>query len=202
MSAKLPLSFYEHDDVTYVAQSLLGKVLCTHIDGIYTSGIIVETEAYRGTDDKACHSCSFGYTERTKIMFGRPGVAYVFLCYGIHHLFNVVTNKEDRADAVLIRAIEPCDGIEHILKRRNHSTLKRATGGGPGIVSSALGITTKKHYGADLLESTIWIEERGSQISDDKIISSPRIGVDYAGEDALLPWRYRIRNNKFTSPQE
>lgn len=196
---KLPRSFYQRDDVAQIARELLGKVLSTSFNGVLTSGIIVETEAYNGRNDKACHSFVHGKTERTKIMFGDAGYAYVYLCYGIHHLFNVVTNSEGLADAVLIRAIEPLNGIELILNRRKKTKLERSVGGGPGIASRALGITTKD-YGTDLLQKTIWIENTPKDYPDFEIISSPRVGVDYAEEDALRPWRFRIRGNGFTSP--
>ena len=196
---KLPSNFYKRDDVTEIARELVGKVLCTQISGVFTTGKIVETEAYSGKDDKACHSFIHGKTERTKVMFGPPGFAYVYLCYGIHHLFNVVTNQEGNADAVLIRAIEPIDGVEHILKRRNKIKLHRSVGGGPGIASQALGITTKQ-YGTDLSGDTIWIEDREIKLSDKEIIASPRVGISYAGEHADRPWRFRIKDNPFTSP--
>ncbi len=196
---RLPRTFYERDDVVQIAKELLGKVLCTRFEGEFTSGIIVETEAYNGRTDRACHSFLHGKTERTKIMFGEPGNAYVYLCYGIHHLFNVVTNKQGLADAVLIRGIEPLDGIDTILERRKKTKLVRSVGGGPGIASQALGITTKD-YGTNLSGELIWIEDRGIKISDSEIIASPRVGVDYAGEDAKLPWRFRIKDNGFTSP--
>lgn len=200
MSAvKLEQSFYSGNDPVPIAKALLGKLLCTNFDGVLTSGMIVETEAYNGRTDKACHSHIHGKTERTKIMFGKPGIAYVYLCYGIHHLFNVVTNIEGNADAILIRGIEPVDGIDTILKRRGKSKLERSAGGGPGIASQALRITTK-NYGEDLQGDLIWIEDRNIEIPDTQIISSPRVGVDYAGDDAKLPWRFRIKGNKFTSP--
>lgn len=199
MTKKLKLNFYERDDVVLIAKQLLGKVLCTNFNGVLTSGKIVETEAYNGRTDKACHSHIHGKTERTKIMFGNAGVSYIYLCYGIHHLFNVVTNQEGNADAVLIRGIEPLEGIDTILNRRGKAKLERSVGGGPGIVSQALGITTE-HYGTDLCGDLIWIEDRNIQIKDSEIIASPRVGVEYAGEDAKLPWRFRIKGNKFTSP--
>jgi len=197
---KLNRGFYAHHDVVKVAKKLLGKFLCTKTGNVLTAGMIVETEAYCGRNDEACHACLHGKTERTKIMYGKPGFAYVYLCYGIHHLFNVVTNKKGFADAVLIRAIEPLEGIDQILSRRNQTQLKRSSGGGPGIVSQALGIKTNVHYGTDLTQNTIWIEGRNFAVPDKKIIASPRVGVDYAGEDAKLPWRFRIKNNRFTSP--
>lgn len=197
---KLNRHFYSHHDVVEVAKNLLGKFLCTKTGNVFTAGMIVETEAYNGRNDKACHAHIHGKTERTKIMYGKPGFAYVYLCYGIHHLFNVVTNKKDFADAVLIRAIEPRDGIQEILTRRGHKKLQPSTGGGPGIVSQALGINTNLHYGEDLTQNTIWIEDRNFALSEEDIIASARVGVDYAGEDAKLPWRFRIKNNRFTSP--
>ncbi len=199
MPEKLPLNFYQRDDVVLIAKELLGKVLCTNINGVLTKGIIVETEAYNGRSDKACHAHFAGKTNRTKIMYERGGLAYVYLCYGIHHLFNIVTNKKGLADAVLIRGIEPIEGVELILKRRNKKKLERSVGGGPGIASQALGILTD-HYGTDLLEDLIWIEDHEKILQSDEIIASPRVGVDYAGEDALLPWRFRIKDNGLTSP--
>ena len=199
MGTKLDIDFYERDDVVQIAQELLGKVLCTQMNGIITKGIIVETEAYNGRTDKACHAHFAGKTNRTKIMYERGGLAYVYLCYGIHHLFNIVTNKEGLADAVLVRGIEPLEGIDQILKRRNKTKLERSVGGGPGIVSQALGITTS-HYGTDLTGNLIWIEDHSKSISTKNLIASPRVGVDYAEEDALLPWRFRIKDNPFTSP--
>jgi DNA-3-methyladenine glycosylase len=199
MPKKLSLSFYERDDVVQVAKDLLGKILCTNIDGLITKGIIVETEAYNGRTDKACHAHFAGKTNRTKIMYERGGLAYVYLCYGIHHLFNIVTNKEGLADAVLVRGIEPLEGIDQILKRRNKKKLERSVGGGPGIASQALGITTQ-FYGTDLLGDMIWIEDHNKILQSDDIIASPRVGVDYAEKDALLPWRFRIKGNKYTSP--
>ncbi len=199
MATKLPISFYEQDDVVHIAKLLLGKVLCTHLNGVLTKGIIVETEAYNGRTDKACHAHFAGKTNRTKIMYERGGLAYVYLCYGIHHLFNIVTNKKGLADAVLVRGIEPLEGIDHILNRRNKTKLERSAGGGPGIVSQALGISTD-HYGTDLTGSLIWIEDHKPTVPEQNIITSPRVGVDYAEEDALLPWRFRIKDNPFTSP--
>lgn len=196
---KLPRSFYARNDVALIAKELLGKILCTEFDGVFTSGKIVETEAYNGENDKACHSCVHGLTDRTKVMFGEPGFSYVYLCYGIHHLFNVVSNVENKADAILIRAIEPMDGVEEILRRRNKTKLHRSVGGGPGIASKALGITTQ-HYGVDLLGNEIWIEDRGITVSENQIVSSPRVGVDYAGDDAKRPWRFRVKDNTYTSP--
>ncbi len=194
---KLPDSFYTHADVVHVSKALLGKYLVTNIDGQLTSGIIVETEAYCGRGDKACHA-NYKRTPRTEIMYQSGGVAYVYLCYGIHYLFNVVTNVENLADAVLVRAIEPVEGIESMLARRNMKQLAKRITAGPGCLTQALGIN-KLHYGANLNGGTVWIEDRGKVVNETDIMAGPRIGVDYAGDDALLPWRFWLRDNKYVS---
>lgn len=195
---KITKEFYENEDVVDVAKQLLGKLLCTNIDGVFTSGKIVETEAYCGATDKACHAHLNRRTKRTEIMFGEGGHAYVYLCYGIHALFNIVTNKKGSADAVLIRAIEPVDGIEAMLERRKMDKTAYRLTAGPGILSQALGIDTS-HYGTDLAGNLIWLEDHKVIVDNNEIISSARVGIDYAGEDALLPWRFRIRGNKWCS---
>jgi DNA-3-methyladenine glycosylase len=195
----LPESFYTRKDVVKIAQELLGKVLITRFNGIVTSGMITETEAYAGVSDKASHAYGNRRTNRTDIMFWQGGVAYIYLCYGIHHLFNVVTNKAGVPHAVLIRAIEPLEGIEHMLLRRGKGKFTATLTAGPGALSGALGIQTV-HTGNTLLEvSGITIEDRGLKIKPEDIVSSKRIGVDYAQEDALLPYRFYIKGNKFVS---
>ncbi|SFE40693.1 DNA-3-methyladenine glycosylase [Thermoflexibacter ruber] len=194
---KLLPSFYLNPDVVEVAKQLLGKYLCTDFGEGLTIGKIVETEAYCGATDKACHA-HFKRTRRNSIMFARGGVAYVYLCYGVHHLFNVVTNQEGLADAVLIRGIEPIEGIELMLKRRGFSHLAHSLTAGPGAMSKALGITTD-YYGTDLCGNKIWIADEGIAIPENQIIASPRVGVAYAEEDALLPWRFRIKGNPWSS---
>jgi DNA-3-methyladenine glycosylase len=195
----LPESFYTRKDVVKIARELLGKVLVTRFDGVTTSGIITETEAYAGVVDKASHAYGGRRTQRTDIMFWQGGVAYVYLCYGIHHLFNVVTNKADIPHAVLIRAVEPLEGIEYMLERRGKEKLTTALTAGPGALSGALGIRTahtgKMLSGMDM----ITIEDRGVIIKPKDIVASKRIGVDYAKEDALLPYRFYIRDNKYVS---
>lgn len=188
MNKKLERSFYARPDVVAVSRELLGKVLATHINGVTTAGIITETEAYMGAVDKASHAYGGKVTPRNKIMYGQAGHAYIYLCYGIHHLFNVVTNAEGVAHAVLVRAIHPVDGQATMLKRRKTRTL---TTGGPGTLTQALGIRTSQN-GADLLGNLIWIEERHIVVPQEAIITGPRIGVDFAGEDALLPYRFHF----------
>ncbi|WP_436517451.1 DNA-3-methyladenine glycosylase [Ekhidna sp. To15] len=191
---KLPRSFYQRTDVVQIAKDLLGKVLVTHVDGVLTAGKIVETEAYCGRGDKACHANN-KRTPRTEIMYSDGGTAYVYLCYGIHHLFNVVTNVEGMADAVLIRALEPIQGIDAMNERRNFTKAKLASG--PGTLAQAMGIHVKMS-GVDLCEDQIWIVDNDGEEKLD-IQSDTRIGVEYAEEDALKPWRFLIAGNKFVS---
>lgn len=199
MSKILSQSFYRRDDVVNISRELLGKVLCTQFEGtIQTAGIITETEAYRGRDDKACHAHG-KRTDRTEVMYHAGGKAYVYLCYGIHHLFNIVTNTEGIADAILIRAIQPVEGLELMLERRGQEEVSPKLTAGPGRVSQSLGITTD-YYGMDLTGNhSIWIEDRGHSIEQSQIQSSPRIGVDYAGEDAKRPWRFFLKESKWVS---
>lgn len=182
--------FYNRPDVVQISKDLLGCILCTKVKGVFTSGIITETEAYCGRNDKACHANNDTRTARTEVMYGPPGHSYVYLCYGIHHLFNVVTNREGLADAVLIRAVKPLEGIEIIKQRRGMNFLKKITDG-PGKLSQALAIRTAMS-GCSLFEPPVWIEGRRVKIDEDSITSTPRIGVDYAGEDALREWRFTI----------
>ncbi|MCB0496815.1 MAG: DNA-3-methyladenine glycosylase [Cyclobacteriaceae bacterium] len=197
MSQKLPLSFYTNENVVEVARNLIGCRLYTQLGGVLTGGIIVETEAYNGRTDKACHAFPEKRTERTSVMYEQGGVAYVYFVYGMHYLFNIVTHKKGFADAVLIRAIEPLEGVEEMMLRRGKNVSSKLLTGGPARLSEALGID-KSMNGLSLLDSTVWVEEPLPQISY-KIGASTRIGVDYAGEDALLPWRFYAIGNKFVS---
>jgi len=184
---KLPRSFYLRDDVVTVARELLGKTLVSTIGGTRTAGVITETEAYAGPIDRASHAYGGRRTARNEVMYARGGTAYIYLCYGIHHLFNVVTNDHGTPHAVLIRAIHPTEGRELMHQRRGGT---RLTTGGPGTLTQALGIRTT-HNGTDLLGDTIYIED-GPAPPADIVIAGPRIGVDYAGEDALLPYRFHF----------
>ena len=194
---KLNEAFYLRDQVWQIGKEMIGKFLFTQIDGVTTGGMIVETEAYCGMNDRACHANNGKRTTRNSVMYETGGRAYVYLCYGIHNLFNVVTNIKGRADAILVRAIEPFLGVEIMLKRRNHNTLQNRLTRGPGSLSRALGIDIK-HNGELLLGKTIWIEDH--QINVEHLIySGPRVGVAYAQEDAKKPWRYYIKNNPWVS---
>ena len=195
---KLPKAFYTRPDVVQISRDLLGKFLYSNIDGILTGGMIVETEAYSGRNDKACHAHLERRTKRTEIMYAEGGRAYVYLIYGIYSLFNIVTNVEGLADAVLIRAIEPTEGLKEMQLRRNLPGIQHNLTGGPGLLTMALGIKTK-HYGEDLTGNLIWLEDKGVEIPEAEIIASPRVGIAYAEEHVHLPWRFRIKGNKWTS---
>lgn len=195
---KLPINFYTRTNVLNISKELLGKVLYTRFNNELTAGIIVETEAYNGIVDKASHAHGGRRTKRTETMYQQGGISYVYLCYGIHHLFNVVTNMEGVPHAVLIRAVEPIEGIDIMQRRRNKTTIDTTLTSGPGALSQALGITTNMD-GISLQSSKIWIADNSITISENEIIASPRVGVGYAKEDALLPYRFRIKENKWCS---
>jgi DNA-3-methyladenine glycosylase len=195
---KLPLSFYQNDNVTGIAQQLLGKLLSTYIDGKLTSGIIVETEAYGGITDKASHAYGGRFTNRTKVIYEPAGLTYVYQCYGIHFLLNIVTAAANTPHAVLIRAIEPTVGIDTMMERRGMEVFKNTITKGPGALAKAMGINMTLNK-KDITGDEIWVSENGISIDANQIIACPRIGVDYAGEDALLPWRYYMKDSKFVS---
>lgn len=189
---KLKKVFYAREDVVEIAKDLLGKYLFTNFKGRLTGGIITETEAYIGRTDRASHSFGGRRTARNEHMYAGAGTAYVYICYGMHHLFNVVTNKKDIPDAVLIRAIHPTHGIETMLKRRGMKELKKNLSGGPGTVGVALGID-KIHSGLSLLGDEIWIEDRKLFLDPAKIEVSKRIGVESAGAAAHYPFRFVLK---------
>jgi len=195
---RLSASFYAKDDVVAVARDLLGKVLCTRLNSQLTKAIIVETEAYAGVTDKASHAYGGRRTKRTEPIYGQGGTAYVYLCYGLHHLFNVVTNEAETPHAVLIRAGIPVTGTGRMLKRRNKEKVDDTLLAGPGSLAKALGITTE-HTGLSLMNGQIWIEDQGFEIDDDSLRVGPRVGVDYAGDDALRPYRFRLGTHQAES---
>ncbi len=195
----LPKEFYLRQDVLQIARDLLGKKLVSRIDGIRTAGIITEVEAYSTPDDKACHAYGNRRTPRTEVMFRSGGCAYIYLCYGIHHLFNVVTGPQNMAQAVLIRAIEPVEGLQTMLNRRGQKKISPQLTTGPGVLSAALGLH-KNLSGESLLskKGKIWIENSPLHIKKEDIACSPRIGVAYAEECAKWPWRFYLKNSKWT----
>ena len=197
MGTKLPREFYTRSNVVTVARDLLGKLLVVpDKDGRRVSGIIVETEAYRGPMDRAAHSYGGRRTKRTETMYGIGGTAYVFFVYGMYNQFNVVTNVEDAPHAVLIRALEPVEGIEVMRKRRLGQPDHNLTNG-PGKLCIAMGID-RKLDAADLIGDRVWLEQ-GRTIPRSQIASGPRIGIDYAEEWIEKPWRFWIRDNPFVS---
>jgi DNA-3-methyladenine glycosylase len=194
---KLDSGFYNRADVVKIAKELIGKVLVTQF-GEVTSGRIVETEAYAGAIDRASHAYGNRRTNRTEVIFQQGGLAYVYLCYGIHHLFNVVTNQQDIPHAILIRAIDPIQGIHTMLERTGKHVADFTLTKGPGNVSKALGINTS-HTGFSLLDDDIYIATDEFAVAKKDIIATPRIGVDYAGEDAKLPYRFILKDNPYVS---
>ncbi len=195
---KLPISFYQRDNVLQIAKELMGKLLVTQKDDKEVSGRIVECEAYNGVPDKASHAFGGKRTKRNEVMYGDGGKAYVYLCYGIHHLFNVVTHAEGIPHAILIRSLEPVKGITTMLRRTGKLQMDNSLTRGPGNVSKALGIHTSDS-GTLLTGKSIFLADDGFSYTRKEIFSSPRIGVDYAGNDALLPYRFYIKGNPFVS---
>ena len=193
---KLYESFYLRDNVQEISKELLGKVLVTNIDGLFTSGIITETEAYQAPEDKASHAYNNKRTHRTDVFYKRGSIGYVYLCYGIHNLFNVVTNKENVPHAILIRSLEPVDGIDAMMVRRKKTKFDKTLTTGPGALSQALGIN-KSHNKILLTGNIVWIEDRNIQVGN--ICETTRIGIDYAEEYKDKPWRYYIEGNKWVS---
>ncbi|UNC92641.1 DNA-3-methyladenine glycosylase [Candidatus Contubernalis alkaliaceticus] len=189
---KILKNFY-YDNTVDVARRLLGKILVHSTSEGLLMGKIVETEAYLSRDDPACHAAK-GKTKRNEVMFGPPGNAYVYLIYGMYYCFNVVTRKEGVGEAVLIRAMEPLEGIMEMLKRRGISKVENLTNG-PGKLCQAMGIN-KLHNGISLTDSELFIMDTKANAKTFEIASSPRIGIK-TGKDLLL--RFYISNNPFVS---
>ncbi|HMG82506.1 MAG TPA: DNA-3-methyladenine glycosylase [Ferruginibacter sp.] len=195
---KLTIDFYNRQDVLQIARELLGKIVVTKFDGMTTSGRIVETEAYIAITDQASHTFGGKRTTRNEHMYGNAGTSYVYICYGMHHLFNVVTNEKETPDAVLIRGVEPVKGIDTMLDRSGKLKLDNTLSKGPGNAAKVLGIN-KQHSGLNLLGNKIFIEDDGFVVDDKQIGVSKRIGVEGAGKSALLPYRFYIKGNKYVS---
>lgn len=196
--AKLERDFYTRRDTLRVARELLGKRLVVPAAaGVRVSGRIVETEAYLGVEDKAAHSFGGRRTARTETMYALGGTAYVFFVYGMHHQFNVVTGPEGQPHAVLIRAVEPEEGIE-LMRERRPTRADRELTSGPGKLCRALAIDLT-YDGEDLTARRVWIEDAGVRVAPSNIAEGPRIGVAYAGEDALKPWRFWLKGNEHVS---
>mgnify|MGYP006098293581 CR=1 FL=1 len=188
---KVPLSFFQTNNVQNIAQNLLGKTIYTNISGKITSAIITETEAYQGPEDNASHAYNNKRTTRTEVMYKTGGYCYIYLCYGIHYLFNIVTNVHDIPHAILIRSGKKHSGIEYIQERRGAHIQTSKLLKGPGNFTKGLGIDMKLN-GVKLNTKHIWITN--NEIQNSCITKTQRVGVDYAGEDALLPWRYILQD--------
>lgn len=197
MSRKLPREFYTRSNVLTIARQLLGKLLIVPAsDGSRVSGLIVETEAYRGPQDRASHAYGGRRTNRTETMYKVGGTAYVYFVYGMYYQFNVVTNVTDIPHAILIRAVEPVEGVE-VMRKRRHGHSGHNLTSGPGKLCIALGID-RTLDGADLLGNRVWLAE-GQKLSPRMIASGPRIGIDYAEQWVNKPWRFWIKDNPFVS---
>ena len=194
----LPQSFYERADVVTITKELLGKIVVTNFNNTLTAGRIVEAEAYNGPFDKAAHSYNNRRTKRTEVMYATGGVAYIYLCYGIHQMFNIVTNKTGIPNAVLIRALEPVAGIVNMLTRSNKTVAGFDLTRGPGNAGKCLGLHTS-HTGLSLLSNELYIADDGYNYKENEIAATVRIGVDYAAEDAALPYRLIVKGNKYVS---
>jgi DNA-3-methyladenine glycosylase len=195
---KLPIQFYKRTDVVLIAKELIGKIIVTRFDGITTSGRIVETEAYIGHTDRASHAFAGKRTARNEHMYAAAGTAYVYICYGMHHLFNVVTNKKDIPDAVLIRAVEPLTGTDIMLSRTGKLKLDNSVTKGPGNAAKALGIS-KSHSGIHLLKDEIYIADDGFVMEENLIGISRRIGIERTGDAVEKPYRFYVKGNLFVS---
>ncbi|MEO6133634.1 MAG: DNA-3-methyladenine glycosylase [Ginsengibacter sp.] len=195
---KLPLSFYERKNVVQIAKELLGKIVVTEFENVLTSGRIVETEAYIGLVDKASHSFNGKRSARNEHMYHCAGTAYIYICYGMHQMLNIVTNEKNIPDAILIRAIEPIEGIDAMMERTGKENLDYSITRGPGNVGKALGIY-KRQSGISVLGNEIYVMEDGYKLSKDEIGISKRIGVESAGDDGLLPFRFYVKGNKYVS---
>ena len=194
---KLPREFYARQNVLTVARELLGKLLVVPANnGSRVSGMIVETEAYRGPEDRASHAYGGRRTKRTETMYQLGGTVYVYFVYGMYYQFNVVTNIRDTPHAVLVRALQPLEGIENMRDRRQTHSDRNLTSG-PGKLCIAMGIDRKLDR-EDLLGKRVWIEE-GERIPRTRIASGPRVGIDYAEEWIEKPWRFWLKDNPFVS---
>jgi DNA-3-methyladenine glycosylase len=195
---KLPIQFYNRPDVILIAKELIGKIIVTNFNGLITSARVVETEAYIGLTDRASHTYAGKRTARNEHMYAAAGTAYVYICYGTHHLFNIVTNAQNIPDAVLIRAVEPVSGIDIMLERTGKLKLDSTLTKGPGNAAKALGIS-KSHSGINLLKGEIYITDDGFIIEQGLIGISSRIGIENSGDAVSKPYRFYVRGNRFVS---
>lgn len=200
MSNLIPKTVFLDQDVVKMAKFLIGKKIITHIDGVRISGIITETEAYRAPEDKGSHAYNNKRTERTQTFYMEGGHLYVYLCNGVHALTNIITGPEDVPHAVLLRAIEPIDGVEIMMQRRGKSDFNKTLTSGPGSLSVALGLNlafNAYHFVED--PNQVSIEYADQNIHDNQIVTTTRIGLESAGEWANMPWRFYLKDTKWVS---
>ena len=200
MPTKLPAAFFQRPDVLQIARDLLGKHLCTNLNGIITAGRVVETEAYRHAGDQSMTLHLQRKREQAQGLYVPGGHAYIYTVYNRHALFNIATHDAEHPDTVLIRAVEPTIGVEEMLRRRGLSAPVRALTAGPGVLTQALGITPAL-TGRPVTGEVLWFEDHGEEVAPANIVASARVGLEYAGPEAAgLPWRFRLRDSKWTSP--
>lgn len=200
MLTKLPAAFFQRPDVLQIARDLLGKHLCTNLNGIITAGRVVETEAYRHVGDQSMTLHLQRKREQAQGLYVPGGHAYIYTVYNRHALFNIATHDAEHPDTVLIRAVEPTIGVEEMLRRRGLSAPVRALTAGPGVLTQALGITPAL-TGRPVTGEVLWFEDHGEEVAPANIVASARVGLEYAGPEAAgLPWRFRLRDSKWTSP--
>ena len=195
----IPKNYYQNQDILFLAKDLLGKVLCTDFNGEYCEAKIIETEAYKAPEDKGSHAYQNLRTKRTETMFQAGGHAYVYLCYGIHSMVNVVTGPENLAHAILIRAVEPMNNIQIMKDRVKTKKKDFLLGSGPGNVCKAMGISTDNN-GVELFKKgKIWIKDSKEIIDQSNIVASPRVGIAYAEQWAHKKWRFYIKDHPSVS---
>lgn len=195
---KLLTGFYQQEDVVRIARNLIGKYLFSNINDGITGGIIVETEAYRGPDDRGSHAHNNRRTPRNEIMYSAGGVVYMYICYGIHDMLNIVTGNKNEPHAVLIRAVQPTAGLDIMRDRRLMYHTDQQLCKGPGALAKAMGLR-KSHNGIDLQKDMIWIEDRGLHFTDDQVTTSARVGMNFDGPYKTIPWRFYVTGNRYVS---
>ena len=197
---KLPATFFQRPDPLQIARDLLGKHLYTCVDGILTAGRVVETEAYQHEGDNSLTMHLQRKRHQAQGLYMPGGHAYIYTVYNKYALFNIATHDAAHPDTVLIRAVEPTLGIAEMLLRRGLPAPKRALTAGPGVMSQALGITPAL-TGLPVTGEVLWFEDHGEAVADAAVVASSRVGLEYAGPEAAgLPWRFRLRDNPWTSP--
>ncbi|WOI38547.1 DNA-3-methyladenine glycosylase [Alteromonas sp. CI.11.F.A3] len=196
----MPSSFFTQSNVVSIAKNLLGKYLYSEMNGVRTGGIITETEAYSHSNDLAMQKHLLRRPSSVKTLKRNGGIAYIYNVYGYHSMFNIVTNGESFADSVLIRAIEPTQGLDTMLSRRNMKSANKNLCSGPAKLTQALALTPSLNATSVMNQNVVWVQDEGNdegnKILSDDITCSPRIGIDYAEDDATLPWRFTLKRKE------